>query len=317
MYNKIDSFNEEYGMANIRKLDRAVIIGYYLAAKKQVQAENANLSPDQQADLIASKVTETLYLTNQMSDPADLTMTQRNSGLITRLVTMYSGQTQKLWNQLAGASIDYYKYKDIVSPEEREVLRKRMQGSLISNAIINPLWMAATNTAIGVFRAALAGDDDKDKNYYRDKFGFDYARYLLGLAPGLGSELIQSMISWVDNEPWSDGLLELPATDTVEQMFKTLGQTIKLINVWDGQTEKEFDKTVYDWINNMSKLVGTSGLAPKTWINPVVKRLNDKPNAKGLKETDITSESPILDEGEIGNEFNGGDEEEVPEYLYD
>jgi len=316
LYNKIDSFNEEYGMANIRRLDRAVIIAYYLAAKKEVAEDHSSLTPEQQADLIASKVTETLYLTNQMSDPADLTMTQRNPNFATRLVTMYSGQTQKLWNQLAGSAIEYYKYKDKVTPEEKAILLSRLKGSLVSNAIINPLWMASTNVAVGLFRAALNGDDDKDKNYWRDKFGFDYARYALGLAPGFASELLQTIISNIDNEPWADGILEVPGADTIDQLLKTAGETIQLINQWDGQTEKEVDKTIYDWINNTSKLVGTSGLAPKTWINPLVKRLNEKPTAKGLKEEDITLESPEGDENQYLEE-NGGEEEEVPEYLYD
>ncbi|MCE7039236.1 hypothetical protein [Dyadobacter sp. CY312] len=316
IWNYFDSMFEEYGMANIRRLDRAVILGYKVAAEQQALDElrpGESITDDHIQDKIAKAVTETLYLTNQMSDPADLTMMQRNPSFGNKVLAMYSGQTQKLWNQLSGATIEYYKYKDTASAADKKLLQNRMTGALVSNLLINTMWMASANMGVSVLRGWLAGEEDKEEGYYQEKFMWDVARYGTGLAPGLFSQVAQYMISTIDNEQWTDEIFDIPGSDVIVQAWSlTQGIYGLTSNIWDDKSEKENDKNISDAVYNFSKVFGVFGGPPKTWTDPIVKRIKNglKP-PKGLKASDITLDEDLDFEEEFeDDEFYDDDFED-------
>lgn len=318
LWNATDAMFEEYGMANIRRLDRAVILGYKVAAEAQAQDElkpGESITDEHIQDKIAKAVTETLYLTNQMSDPADLTMMQRNPSFGNKVLAMYSGQTQKLWNQLSGATIEYFKYKDTVSAADRTLLRNRMRGALVSNLLVNTMWMATANMGASILRGWLRGDDDKEKGYYQEKFAWDVARYMTGLAPGLFSQVAQFVISDIDNEQWTDEIFDIPGSDTIKQGWSAMTSLHGLIsNIWDDKTEKENDKLLSDFTYNFAKIFGVVTGLPKTWSDPLVKQIQKglKP-PKGLKESDIQLDEDVSFEGaeEFEDDFDDFDDEDI------
>lgn len=318
LWNYSDSFFEEYGMANIRRLDRAVILGYMVAAKRQVADEvSAGKVKPEDADARAAELTtETLYLTNQMSDPTDLTMLQRNPTFANRIIGMYSGQTQKLWNQMAGAAIDYFKYADTATPQEKTLLQNRLIGSLASNLLVNTMWMATANMGASVLRGWLSGADDKEDGYYQDKFKWDVARYMTGIAPGWWSQVASFVISDIDNEKWKDEIFDVPGSDAVSQAWELTKATYGLTTtVFTDKTEKEKTKLVNDFTYNFSKIFGVLSGVPKTWIDPVAKRLKETTKApKGIKEDDIQIDGDAAVDPDL---LEPTGEEEAPEYLYD
>jgi|GEM_PF-5734906 len=318
LWNYSDAMFEEYGMANIRRLDRAVILGYMVAAKRQVADEVAagKVKPEDADARAAELTTETLYLTNQMSDPSDLTMLQRNPTFANRIIGMYSGQTQKLWNQMAGAAIDYFKYADTATPEEKALLQNRLIGSLASNLLVNTMWMATANLGASVLRGWLSGADDKEDGYYQDKFKWDVARYMTGIAPGWWSQVASFVISDIDNEKWKDEIFDVPGSDAVSQAWELTKATYGLTaSVFVDKTEKEKTKLLNDFTYNFSKIFGVLSGVPKTWIDPVAKRLKETTKApKGIKEDDIQIDGETAVDPTI---LEPSGEEEAPEYLYD
>lgn len=301
LWNYSDSMFEEYGMANIRRLDRGVILGYMYAAKQQVAAEirDGKITRDQADARGAELVTETLYLTNQMNDPADLTMLQRSPTFANRVIALYSGQTQKLWNQMSGAAIEYYKKRDTASPEELKILRDRVIWSAMSNLLFNTAWMATANLGASVLRGWLAGEEPKEASYYKEKYLWDIARYITGLAPGLWSQASQMVISSIDNEKWTDTMFDVPGADTFKQAIDLAKGVYGLVDntlndALPGETKKDNDKLTSEIVYNFARIFGTTTGAPKTWIDPVAKRINGKIDPpKGTKTSDFALEEDL------------------------
>jgi len=301
LWNYSDSMFEEYGMANIRRLDRGVILGYMYAAKQQVAAEirDGKITRDQADARGAELVTETLYLTNQMNDPADLTMLQRSPTFANRVIALYSGQTQKLWNQMAGAAIEYYKKRDTASPEDLKILRDRVIWSAMSNLLFNTAWMATANLGASILRGWLAGEEPKDASYYKEKYLWDIARYITGIAPGLWSQASQMVISSIDNEKWTDEMFDVPGADTFKQAIDlakgVYGLADNAVNdALPGETKKDDDKLLSEVVYNFARIFGTASGAPKTWIDPVAKRINGKIDPpKGTKTSDFALEEDL------------------------
>jgi hypothetical protein len=191
LYSKFDAVSEDYGMSPIRRGDRAVIPGYIEAARLQTDAQvkaRTLKKADQDAEM-ARIVTETVYGTNQMSDIADLTGMKRDSNFITKIIGLYSGQTQKLFNQLLQASVEYIKFGSTASPDQRKAMWDKLRGSMISNLIINPMWLAAVTGGYSFLLKLLAGDEPEDESFYFRKFGWDYARSLGGVVPGITEQV--------------------------------------------------------------------------------------------------------------------------------
>lgn len=223
LFGRADQWMENIGMAPMRISDRAVILSYYLAAKEQVQDEvNAGIVPPAQSNQRIAEVLESaLYATNQMNKVADMTTMQTSTNWLTKLLGLYSGQTQKLLNVFMQAFVNWAH-----NPQDVEA-KARFRKAFISNAIVVPMYLAGVTTLWSVLKAIANGDEPKDYSYYQDQYLWNIVRNVSSVVPGLSEQVGTTIISNFDNEPWNDGLLEYPGDEIVNATvgsFKDLYQ---------------------------------------------------------------------------------------------
>ncbi|MGG7664054.1 hypothetical protein [Dyadobacter sp. BHUBP1] len=262
LYSKFDAISEDYGMSPIRRGDRAVILGYIEAARLQTDAQvkaGTLKRADQDAEM-ARIVTETVYATNQMSDIADLTGMQRDSNFITKVIGLYSGQTQKLFNQLLQAGVEYIKFGAQASASDRKAMWNKLRGSLVSNLIINPMWLAAVTGAYSVLLKLLAGDEPEDEEFYFRKFGWDYARYLGGVVPGIAEQVTSYVISHIDNEKWQQDFFEVPGLETVDMAYDGLEDLMAYLGEEDYEKQQKYQDSL---MANMTEVLAIGAGVPK------------------------------------------------------
>ena len=211
LFGRADDWMENIGMAPMRYTDRAVILTYYLASKDQANDEVAGgVIPQAEYEQRVAEILESaLYATNQMNKVADMTTMQTSTNWLAKLLGLYSGQTQKLLNVFVQAFINAAQH-----PNDKEA-KTRLRKAFISNVFVVPLHLATVTTVWAALKAIANGDEPKDWEESREDFGWNMLRNIGSIVPGLSEQVVTTVISSIDNEPWNDSLLQYPGDDIV------------------------------------------------------------------------------------------------------
>lgn len=299
---KFDSWWEENGMAPIRRTDRAVILTFMRAA--QMQATDEGYTGEAFDSRVAQMTENMMYSTNQMNDLSDSSGLQRSAEGLTKMVTIYTGQGQKLFNNLMQAFIEWHKYgKKAATPEAvKNQMKKRIRGALASNLVYVPLWIAASRIGWGILKSLMKGDELKEPKDYRNMAFFEFLRSIGSIVPGWTEQVASTVISLVDMEKWEQNLFDIPGLDIVEGgLESTVNLGMHMLGLKDGNEDKLIEQFTY----NMSKLGGMLAGVPKVIVDTVYSRFadEDKKQVPQSSETD-----PDIEE----EEFDDIDEEAVP-----
>lgn len=299
--NLMGNYFEEFWMAPMRRTDRAVIFAFVKAAQRQAKAEG--YSGRAFDNRVAEMVEDTLYKTNQMNDLADTTALQRTADGFTKMLTVYTGQTQKLFNNLFQAYTEYHKYahKSTTPEAVKRKLANRINGAYISNLMLVPLWNAVSEIGWAVIKSALKGEEPKEKEEYLIDGAFALARSLTSIVPGWTEQLSSVILSLVDNQKWTQSFFEIPGIDNPENGLASLLDWVqKYTGIKDGNTEKALDKLTYDVTRFGFMLTGI----PKI-IHDVLFAKEDQPRQRKI------SQKPT-DDLDIFEDSSGSDEMLVP-----
>lgn len=294
---KMDNFFEEYFMAPIRRTDRAVILTFIRAA--QMQAKDEGLAGDALDARVAQITENMMYATNQMNDLSDTSGLQRSAEGLTKMVTMYTGQGQKLFNNLMQAFVEWHKYgKKGSTPEVvKNQMKKRIRGALASNLVFVPIWIAASRIGWGIVKSLLKGDELKEPKDYRNMAFFEYLRSVGSIVPGWTEQVSSTVISLVDMEKWEQQLFDIPGLDIVEGGLES---TINLGMHMIGAKEGNEDKLIEQFTYNMTKLGGMLAGIPKVIVDTVYSRFIDEDKKKVSKSSKTANDS---EEEELDDEL--------------
>lgn len=265
-WDKVGNFLEEHGMAPMKRADRAAILAFVEAAKAQVNNEvkNGITAQEDADDRIATITTNLVYDTNQMNSVADFTGAQRSASPLTKIITLYSGQTQKLFNQILQRGAEYHQIINDpnASEEDKSLARRRLAGSLVSNLVSNPAYMAITTLGWGYMRAIMNGDEppEEDESEIAKDFWWAYARYAGGVIPGMTEQIMTLTISNLDNEPWSEGLLEVPGAAALTSSIDIVKSLYNAISEDDIEKQKKYTEGL--WYHG-SQIIGVATGLPK------------------------------------------------------
>ena len=260
IYENVGETVDKYGMEPMRRNDRVVIIGIVMAAKKQVQ-ENINMGhPDYIAagatDLnsdyaikeVARIATEMTYKSNNMNMVNDKTPVQNSVDLLTRSISLFSSQPQKIFNALKQSGIDAARadFKD--EELNRVFVMNILQGVLAASvyqAIITAIW--------GIMKNGY--DEEED---YAQNITVDTAKNIFGLTPSLLTQTISGFISTMDTKPWTDEVGGLVVFDTINEVIKSSQSYMDYTDETKPEyiREKEYKKFVMGLTNSMSRVSG-------------------------------------------------------------
>lgn len=301
----VDAWFEEKFMAPIRRTDRAVIFSFLEAARLQVADEikagvTNDGNPIKMEDYAArvAEITEnTIYATNQMSDLTDTTVLQRTNDPFTKMVIVYTGQGQKLFNNLMQTAIERQKFKDdpALDAREKKEINQRFWGAMRSNLLYVPLTVAASRAAWAAMKAVLKGDEPKDTDDIITDIGFDYVRSLGGIIPGWPEQAASFALGVVDDQKWKQGLFEIPGIDvlqTTAEMFLTVGKGV-VMGEGGEKLDRQLDQLGYAAVKLGSMFAGV----PKIVTDVIYARANPKDQAnKRAKAKELAGDSEIEDD---------------------
>lgn len=251
---------DKYGMEPMRRNDRVVIIGIVMAAKKQVQ-ENINrglpdyvaagatdMNSDYAIGEVARIATEMTYKSNNMNMVNDKTPVQNSVDLITRAISLFSSQPQKIFNSLKQSGIEAAQadFKD-------EALNRVFVMNLVQGVVAASVYQAVITTVWDIMKNGYDEEEDYQKNIM-----IDTSRSILGLAPSFWTQFGTGVISTFDNKPWNE---EVGGT----VMFDVANDALKSVQSFNEMTdetkpeyirEREHKKFIVGFTNTMSRVMG-------------------------------------------------------------
>jgi hypothetical protein len=206
-----------YGMGLITRADRGVIIAMYKLAKLQAEKDvlTGKITKDQQNLRLAHLTEELVYKTNQIGKVSELTGTQMAPNPMIRLMTMFTGQTQRLLNQTLQTMMEHMTYG---TKKTQGIYRASLRNTLLWNAG----YVTAVTSLWGVALRWMKGDDqEKDPvDYYWKKLLADMLRNTASVVPGAWLlNGFRALVSRFDNENWAEGLIDIPGTDQLDKMM--------------------------------------------------------------------------------------------------
>jgi hypothetical protein len=300
-----DQFNnwqEEYLMSPIRRADRAVIFGVIDAAMRQ--AKDKGLTGDAFNSFVANAAENTVYATNQMNDVNDTTGLQRGD-TVTKFVSVYTGQSQKLFNTLFQSLVDYHKFADSAPDNVKKELAKRLGVNIANNLVVVPIWIATTRIAWTLARTLAKGDELKEPTEYVQDALWDWLRLGTSIIPGWTEQISSMTISLIDNQEWKQTLFEIPGIKIPEQALEGVVNLGK--DMVGGETPKqsEIDKLTY----NMTQLAALLATVPKSITDVLYSRLTDtkkpapKRRIRGSQDNEQFAEE-FADGDDFADEFD-------------
>lgn len=300
--NQADAWLEEHGMAPIRRTDRAVIFSFLSAARRQANdmVRAGELDPADYDYWVAKAVENTIYATNQMNDITDTTPLQRSADPLSRIVTIFTGQSQKLLNNGSQATIEYSKYRNDsgLPAQTKKRMSSRLLGAVASNVIAVPLFIAASRIAWDLFKKWSTGRDIPDQEEYMKKYGFETVRAATSILPGLTGQIVSMVISLADYDKWSEGLFEIPGQDLHEDAIKSTTTLMQGLFSGDNLEEKAIDAAATN-----TRLLSVYAGIPKIWFDIAESMVIDKGGSSSK-----TRKKPVDAFGDAIEEYDFDDE---------
>ena len=251
---KMDEWTQEYGLAAMKRADRAVILSFVSAAKQQASAEGLSQDSDEFWDRVADLSEKTVYMTNQMSYISEQSQMQASTDFFSKILGLYSGQQQKLVNQVMSALTNWIKADS--GSQEAEVAWKRLAHAFGWSVLFNSIWVATVSTGVSALMAILSGREPRDD--WQESIGWNFIHNIIGSVPGLGSEAVDFWASQHDNIRGNESMLDVTALQTLERGMEALdGAAMYMISEDPEKREKSLDSTIFATTEFLAKASGT------------------------------------------------------------
>ena len=259
MIRGFDEWNSEYGLAAMKRADRAVILAYYTAAKLQAQSEGLTVdTPDNAArfhDRVADLTERTLYATNQMANLTEQTPLQTSTDFVAKILGLYSGQQQKLLNTVLQSLNKYVKTGE--GSEQAKAALVQMAKTFGWAVLFNAGWVSLISAGSAALMAILSGDDPKNWEETKTRMGWDFVGNVAGTVPSLGSQAVEYWISQIDDRPGTDPLLQITAAENLQTGLDIISGAANYLLAEDAAVrDKKLDSLIYDVTDFTAKSTG-------------------------------------------------------------
>ncbi len=264
-----------YGLSPMRHSDRAPILAFYLAAKDQVSdmanqgtlldsngnrvafSMNINgvevMTPEA-VRLVADKVTEVTYRTNNMYMSNDKTGLQRSHGFFHETIGMFSSQPQKIFNLFLN---------NMFKAARGNFADSRLNNLAMVNFGYAVVASAALTASITVAYSVMKnGGLDDDDDLKRD-FLVEMSKNIIGIAPSGGTEVLMSLLSMFDTRASVDASAQNPV---FEQITKVIVGLNAYKDSFDAKTEETETRLQLKAASSMSSGVGSMVGVPSSFI---------------------------------------------------
>lgn len=186
----------EAGLKGAEFFDNVTWANIWRACKLQVEAENPGLTGDEYWNKVNDLFNETIYKTQVVDSILTKTEWSRGKGVLKRYTSAFMSEpvaTASVMNALI------YKYNmELRTGKPKSEVFKKYKGEIASTIAIycvSQILDAAVKSVISAYR-----DEDKDEEFWRDKFGGSFAQ-----------EVIDELV------PFN----KLPIFNTIYELFKT------------------------------------------------------------------------------------------------
>lgn len=267
------------GLSAMRMNDAAVIIAFVRAARAEVtdmvrdgrlvDAQNNPVTDVESPDalrLISEKASELIYRTNNMYMENDKTPLQRSNNILHKSIGLFSSQPQKISNLFAQRfmSAAQANFTD-------EIKNKTMRSTMIWAMLAG----AALQSSITIMYGILRNGYDEEREYELDFF-YEFIRNFTGMFPSLSVEVLNGLLSALDNAPWTGDIASNPVFSLLENAIKA---TAALKESMDEDKpefirDRKYQEGVRQGADALAKIFG----APTVAVNFIVKQalLEDK-----------------------------------------
>jgi len=223
--------SDEYGMYATRRVDRAVILAQYRAARAEALAnagvDNVAALTQAQRTEMFDKAVRLMYATNVMYDVATRTTQQLDKSFIGQILGLFSGQSQRMLNTVAQA---WYDWHDGVPGG-----RARFFASAGTMVVVNAIAISFINMLVSAFRKTLCGvvggnakkDLDLTTNQRLVDFVINTVENVIQMRPGLSASTAEAILSQIDNAPYTS---KVGDNVGVEQFNKTVEIVANVFN---------------------------------------------------------------------------------------
>lgn len=275
---------DKYMLAPMKHSDRAVIVGFYVAATYQVEAQinsgvlldnNGQVVTDINSDAaqkeIARLATEVTYKTNNMYMLNDKTEVQRSTDPLIRAVSLFSSQPQKITNLLmrnfyAAAAAGF---KD---PKLNKTLRGSISYALLMGAVLS----SAITVVTGIIRNGYDEDDDLD--YFVD-FQYGVARNILGSVPSIRTEALTGILSAIDRKSYTSDVGGNAVFENISTGLEGIAAANDFVydeSLPDRVRDRKEQDAIIKLTDSISKMLG----APNTIVKAAANYVIDQESAK-------------------------------------
>lgn len=267
------------GLSAMRMNDAAVIIAFVRAARAEVtdlvrngkllDAENnpiTDVESPKALRLIAEKASELVYRTNNMYMENDKTPLQRSNNILHKSIGLFSSQPQKISNLFAqrfmSAAQDGFK-----DEEKNKTMRSTMVWAMLAGATLQ--------SSITIMYGILRNGYDEEREYELDFF-YEFIRNFTGMFPSLSVEVLNGLLSAIDNAPWTGDIASNPVFSLLENAIKATAALKESIDEDKPEfiRDRKYQEGVRQGADALAKIFG----APTVAVNFIVKQalLEDK-----------------------------------------
>ncbi|GAB3334111.1 hypothetical protein GCM10027299_42140 [Larkinella ripae] len=252
----LDGLADQWGTGAMKRSDRGVILAFVEAAKYQADAEGLDANSDAYADRVADLAERTMFATNQMSQLTEQTAMQLSNDFFSKVVGLFSGQSQKLLNTLMQALTTWIKAPG-GSPAADEAL-KRLAFSFGTGVLFNALYVSSLGALGTTLMALLSGDEPKEPDEIVQQIGFDFVRNVVGMAPGMGEMAVNYWLNQHDTIRGNEDMLDVLAFETITEGIDGADAIGGILLAEDDEKrQKAIDSAIYNITSFAAHATGT------------------------------------------------------------
>ena len=261
MIAQYDQFIDQFGMAGIRKNDRAVILSLVAAAKLQATEEGLKANTEPWWGRVADLSTEVMYKTNVMNQLSEKSPAQTSFSFLNKMLGLFAGQSFTIGNLVMSAMTGWTKTES--GTEESNQALIKLGKTVGYGVMVNALYTAIAGVLASTFMTILGGDEPKSLDENMERIGYDFLRNVTGTFPSFGSAAIDFLISEQQGYRNND-LLGMPGIDGLQTGLKAIEHAGAVFMEEDeAKKDKLIDSTIYETTDFLTKLSGFPSSATK------------------------------------------------------
>jgi hypothetical protein len=234
---KIDTWSDSYGKGMMLRADRGVILSFLEAARLQATAEGLDPRIDAYDSRVADLTERVMMSTNQMTNLSEQTQQQLSTDFFAKIVGLFSGQQQKLLNTVLQSMTTWIKTGE--GTPEAAAAFKKLAAAFSTGVVFNALYVAILGGLFSALMAALSGDDPKPDEEIVEQIGWDFARGVASMVPGMGQIAADYFISQHDLIRGNEEMVDVLAIQSIAEgvdMVNAIG------NIWLAESEEKREK---------------------------------------------------------------------------